>query len=83
MWLSWHIPGASRKVCPYKVLACRYVAHVIRGQIKLLEMKVAIEGLMSSTEQKINRHNKYSRDCRNIHELSEIFDAFKYVMLTS
>ena len=79
LWLSWHVPDVSRKVCPYKVLKTSDVMHMVRGQNKLLEMKMVIEVLISKIREHEAWYNRYLRGIRNIHELSEIFDAFKNV----
>ena len=79
LWLSWHVPDVSRKVCPYKILKTSDVMHMKRGQNKLLEMKMVIEVLVSKIKEHDGWYNRYLRGIKNIHELSEIFHAFKDV----
>ena len=53
--------------------------HMVRGQNKLLEIKLVIEVLISKIREHEEWYNLYLRGLRNINELYEIFDAFKNV----
>ena len=81
LWLSWHVPDVSRKVCPYRILQCSDVQHLVRGPNKLRDMKLVIEMIVTNIKKHDDWYNKYLRGYRNVHQLSQVFDAFKCVFL--
>ena len=81
LWLSWHVPDVSRKICPYRILKCSDVLHLKRGPNKLRDMKLVIEVFITNIKQHDDWYNKYLRGYRNVHQLSQVFDAFKNVFI--
>ena len=76
------MPDVSRKICPYRILQCSDVLHLVRGPNKLREMRLVIDVLITNIQKHNDWYNKYLRGNRNVHELSQIFHAFKHVFIT-
>ena len=46
LWLSWHLPDISQKVCPFKLLKPNDVEHIPRGARTLYDMRLVMEVLI-------------------------------------
>ena len=77
LWISWHLPDVTRKICPYKMLQCRDVNHISRGRQRLHEMKTVIDVLIQCIKKKNEYFQRYIRGMKNISELTYLFNEVK------
>ena len=80
LWLSWHLPDISKKVCPFKLLKVSDVEHIAQGPKILYEMKLVIEVIIIKIESNPLLKTRYRNGLHNIRELSDIFQEVKDVI---
>ena len=79
LWLSWHLPDVSRKVCPFKLLKADDVEHIPRGAKKLYDMRLVMEVLIMKIQSIPTLHTRYLNNIQNIRELTHIFKKVKNI----
>ena len=77
LWLSWHLPDVSHKVCPFKPLKVSNVEHIAWGPTFFYEMKLLIEVVIIKIESNPLLITRYRNGLCNIRELADIFQEVK------
>ena len=81
LWMNWHLPNISKKICPYKILRANDVGHICRGQNKLLEMRMVVQVMINKLMENTDLYDIYQSGCKNFHTLGDIYDKVKHVFL--
>ena len=81
LWMNWHLPNISQKICPYKTLRANDVRHICRGQNKLLEMRMVVQVMINKLMENTDLYDVYQSGCKNYHTLGDIYDKVKHVFL--
>ena len=79
LWMNWHIPNISKKVCPYTVLRAKDVGHITRGQTKLGEIRMVIQEMIDKLKENDDLYDIYKPGNKHVHTLSDIYDKVKCI----
>ena len=77
LWLSWHLPDISQKVCPFKLLKPNDVEYIPRGAGTLYDMRLVMEVLIMKIQSIPTLNTRYINNIQNILELTDIFKKVK------
>ena len=77
LWLSWHLPDISQKVCPFKLLKPNDVEHIPRGARTLYDMRLVMEVLIMKIQSIPTLNTRY------ILGLTDIFKKVKNVFFNA
>ena len=79
LWLNWHLPDISHKVCPFKLLKVSDVEHIARVSKILDEIRLVIVVIIIKFESNPLLKTRYRNGLHNISEVSNNFEEVKDV----
>ena len=83
LWLSWHVPDITRKVCPWKFLQCSDLVNIKRGVTKHREMKMVITRILDTIYKCEELKERYASGIQDMTALTDVFFKCAHIFKTT